>query len=133
GAFRGPRSVRSPPDRGSWRWTEQSVHCRSSPSQVISPSRSRPPSPFSPGSFESGKPVVELQRPPAQPDPFPSRHRRALAELGADLELIHEATDARQAQPEAPGSGEAVLHGQRDVADPRPGVSGQDLDPALVV
>src|SRR5438132_11951914 len=80
---------------------------------------------------ESAKPIVELEGSPARPHPFAGSHRRASAPLGADLELVHDPPDARQAQPEAPGGGEPVPHRQRDVEDPRPGVGGQNLDPAF--
>src|SRR2546425_4178558 len=80
---------------------------------------------------ESAEPIVELEGSPARPHPFAGSHRRASAPLGADLELVHDPPDARQAQPEAPGGGEPVPHRQRDVEDPRPGVGGQNLDPAF--
>src|SRR5437870_9370657 len=80
---------------------------------------------------ESAEPIVELEGSPARPHPFAGGHRRAPAPLGADLELVHDPPDARQAQPEAPGGGEPVPHRQRDVEDPGPGVGGQNLDPAL--
>src|SRR2546422_83262 len=80
---------------------------------------------------ESAKPIVELEGSPARPHPLAGSHRRASAPLGADLELVHDPPDARQAQPEAPGGGEPVPHRQRDVEDPGPGVGGQNLDPAL--
>src|SRR2546427_1382323 len=80
---------------------------------------------------ESAEPIVELERSPARPHPFAGGHRRAPAPLGADLELVHDPPDARQAQPEAPGGGEPVPHRQCDAEDPGPGVGGQNLDPAL--
>ena len=62
--------------------------------------------------------------------PVSEGDRRALAEVGDDLELVHEPPDARQAEPEAPRGRVPVLHSQCNVGDPRPVVGRHDLDPA---
>src|SRR2546422_3922210 len=129
--------------RSGYGWTRTESRARWSVSRGTSlvgrgrEGRSSPPSGRNsrnsrrPRLSESAKPIVELEGSPARPHPLAGSHRRASAPLGADLELVHDPPDARQAQPEAPGGGEPVPHRQRDVEDPGPGVGGQNLDPAL--
>src|SRR2546422_5186429 len=63
--------------------------------------------------------------------PLPLAHRDpgALPRRGHDLEFIHEAAGARQAEPEPARGRVAVLHGARDVANAGTVVLGDDDEP----
>ena len=64
--------------------------------------------------------------------PFPHRHRRSLARLGLDVELVHEPASSWEAQTETSARREPVLHGERDVGDARALVGRDDRQAPVV-
>src|SRR4029453_3705192 len=67
------------------------------------------------------------------PPPSPHRHPRTLAEVGRDLELVHQTPRARQAKTQTAGGRIAILHGAIEVGNSGSVVGGHDLDAALEV
>src|SRR5690606_6426866 len=60
--------------------------------------------------------------------PLPHDHRRTDADLGGDLEAVHEPPGTGEAEAEPPAGRVPVLHGPLEVGDARALVAGDDLD-----
>src|SRR5690606_1352862 len=83
----------------------------------------------------AGRPRPTRGRGPPSPRPARSRRpplphddRRADADLGGDLEGVHQAAGPGQAEAEPSAGRVPVLHGPLDVGDARALVAGDDLD-----